>query len=340
MSRPTDKVNPDENNVRLSSTLGRRHSDIRGFQEIGDLELISYQGKQGFFAPLVDVNQPKESQANLEQIILAMKEQMKTLQFENHHLKAKLEETIKAKQRTPDDFSTAVSHSVDSLQARLNDMKNPVSRFAIKEFEAEFNVIVDVTEMGTIDYRFISPEEIIEAERLSKIKMSLVPLPRDTQTGTWSSPHFTPLRDVEEIQGVGAAYQKLLNQKNIYTVADLLTAGTRVRSKIELSKLLGVDKNRLSEWLSQAELLSVKAIDSHAAEVLVNIGVMNLANLSEQEEESLVATYNQEVEKMGHAVLRKIDEKVARDWIQTARAFAGYRQKKAIETDAGGVEKS
>ena len=41
---------------------------------------------------------------------------------------------------------------------------------------------------------------------------------------------------------------------------------SRRLSKMELSKLLGVDKNRLSEWLSQAELLSVRAIDSHAAE--------------------------------------------------------------------------
>ena len=340
MGQQTGKVNPNNNNIKLSSALGRRRSDFSGVQEIGDLELISYQGKQGFFAPVADVNKPNESQANLEQIILAMKEQMNTLQFENHNLKTKVEETIKKRQRTPDDFSTAISHSVDSLQSRLNDMKNPVSRFAIKEFEAEFNVFVDVTEMGTIDYRFISPEEDIEPDRLSKIKISLVPLPKETQTGTWSSPHFTPLRDVEEIQGIGESYQKLLNRKNIYTVADLLTAGTRVRSKIELSKMLGVDKNRLLEWLAQAELLSVKAIDSHAAEVLVNIGVKNLANLAEQEDESLVKSYNREVKKIGHAVFQKIDANIAKEWILTARAFAGYRAKKVTDAGSSEVEKN
>jgi len=305
------------------TTAGRRRTDFASLNEVGDIELINYSGKQGFFTPLVDENKPNESEKNLEKILLAMKEQLKLVQLENLDLRMQLDADRKKNHRSPDDFATAVSHSLDSLQTRLHEMKNPVSRFAIKAFDVEFTVSVEVTEMGTIDYRFITPEEDIDPSRLSKIKMSVVPLPKDTSAGTWKTPDFTPMTDVEEIQGIGETYQKTLNRNGIYTLSDLLTAGTRVRSKIELSKMLGVDRQRLSEWLSHAELMTIKGIDGRAAEVLANIGITSLEKLAKQNPEELLTAYNAEVERMGHASVRPVTQSQLETWINSARVYIG-----------------
>lgn len=321
MSEKTSNTNNDS--LKLAASAGRRKTDLQGVQTMHDLELINYQGKHGLFAPLVNEESSAINDKSIEQVILAMKEQMSLLQLENQQLKSKIDQTNLIRKRTPDDFSTAISHSVDSLQSRLNDMKNPVSRFAIKEFEVEFNVFAEVSEMGTIDYRFIAPEEDVSPDKLSKIRMSLVPLPKESEAGSWSSPHFTPMRDVEEIQGIGERYQKLLNKNRIYTISDLITSATRSRSKIELSKMLGVDRERLGHWLSHAELLTIKTMDGRSAEVLANIGVVNLEKLAQQRVDALVAAYNQEVERLGHAVLRPLEPEKAENWIAVAQAFAG-----------------
>lgn len=307
------------------TAVGRRRTDFSGIRGSGDVELISYSGKQGFFTPLVDENNPEASEKNLQKILLAMKDNLKQVQFENLELKTQLDAERQKKHRTPDDFATAVSHSLDSLQSRLHEMKNPVSRFAIKEFNVEFKVHVEVTEMGTIDYRFISPEEDIDPNRLSKIKMSVVPLPKDSNSGTWSAPDFTPLLDVEEIQGIGETYQKTLNRSGIYTISDLLAAGTRVRSKIELSKILDVDHRRLGEWLSHAELMTIKDIDGRSAEVLANIDVSSLEKLAKQDSQVLLETYNAEVKKLGHASIQPTTEKQIEGWISTAQLYVGNK---------------
>lgn len=307
------------------ATAGRRRTDYSSLTAVGDIELISYAGKRGLFTPLTDIKNPEESEQNLEKILLALKENLRQVQFENLELKGELEAYKKKHNRTPDDFATAVSHSLDSLQSRLNDMKNPVSRFAIKEFNVEFTVSVEVTELGTIDYRFISPDENIDPNLLSKIKMSVVPLPKDTGSGTWDAPEFSPLMDVEEIQGMDEAYRKTLNGRGIYTISDLLTAGTRVRSKIELSKMLGVDRRRLAKWLSYAELMTIKGIGGHAAEVLANIGIPSLEKLARQNPEEMLEAYNAEVEKLGHTKVSPATLPQVETWIKSARVYVGRK---------------
>jgi len=312
--------------ISMAPVFGRRRSDLSDVKGVGDTRLIKFSGKQGFFIPLTDKDFPEESEDNLEKLLLAMQEQVKQLQLENLKLKQRLEEEIKKKHRTPDDFATAVSHSIDSLQTRLNDMKNPVSRFAIKEFNVDMTVFAEVTPLGTIDYRFIAPEDDVDPQRLTRINMSVVPLPKETDAGSYTSPAFTPMLDIEEIQGVGEVYQKRMNDGGIYTLNDLLTAGTRVRSKVELSKMLDVDHSRLGEWLSHAELMTIKDIDGRSAEVLADIGIVSLAQLAAQEPDVLTEKYNQRVEEMGHATVKMQSTEMLETWITSARTYVGAKR--------------
>lgn len=309
--------------IQLNNALGRRKSDLSEITGVGSTELIQFAGKQGLFVPLTDQDFPEESESNLQQLLLSMKQQMSQLQMENLRLKNLLEEAQKKSHRTPDDFATAVTHSIDSLQTRLNETKNPVSRFAIKEFNIDMRVYAEVTPMGTLDYRFIPPDETVDTNRLTNLKMTVVPLPKDDLAGSWTSPDFTPMVDIEEIQGIGESYQKLLNNNNIYTISDLLTAGTRVRSKVELASMLEVDHNRLSNWLAQAELMTIRSIDGRAAEILADIGITGLQQLAQQESEALVERYNKQVSKLGHASVKPQTQESISQWITTAATYVG-----------------
>lgn len=309
--------------IQFNQTFGRRRSDLNNITGVGATELIEFAGKQGLFTPLTDPEQPEASENNLQQLLLSMQQQMSQLQVENLQLKEQLEQEQIKRHRTPDDFASAISHSLDSLQTRLNESKNPVSRFAIKELDIDMRVYAEVTELGTIDYRFIKPEEKIDPNRLTKFKMTVVPLPKEDMTGSWTRPDFTPMRDIEEVQGIGEVYQKRLNKSNIYTVSDLLSVGTRARSKIELAAMLEVDHNKLSDWLNQAELMTLKDIDGRAAEVLADLNITSLALLAEQNPEQLHAAYNQRVAEVQHASLKPVSIEVVNKWISNAKVFVG-----------------
>ena len=317
------KNNGETGVLQLNQSLGRRKSDLSAMTSVGNTELIKYADKYGLFTPLTDAELPEESDKNLQQLILTMKQQLSQLQQENLQLKQSLEEERIKHHRTPDDFATAISHSIDSLQTRLNDTKNPLSRFAIKAFDIDMRVYAEVTSIGTIDYRFVSPEEQVDPNRLTQIKMSVVPLPKENLSGSWTAPEFTPMRDIEEIQGIGEVYQKRLNKSQIYTIGDLLSVGTRVRSKVELAKLLEVDRNKLSEWLNQAELMTIRDIDGRAAEVLAEAGIANLNQLAQQEASALTTAYNTIVQEKAHASLKPIIEETVQKWIDTASAYMG-----------------
>jgi len=256
-------------------------------------------------------------------VVQVLRDEVVRLHNANLALEDKLKQVIAAQHRTPDDFATAISHSVDSLQSRLYDTKNPVSRFALKEFEIEANVHVSVSSLGTVDYRFLEPEEAVDPNRLSKIKMNLVPLPRETEEGSWTSPAFTPFQDIEEIQGIGEIYQRRLNTHNIFSVSDLLNAGTRLKSRTELASMLEVDRKDLALWLSHAELMTVKEVDGRKAEVLHELGIDSLQSLAARQADELLESYNAKVQELDRKTLKPVDESEVKRWIEAARAFAG-----------------
>ena len=309
---------------RLTDTINITDAGYNSSLKAADSSrLIEIEGKYGLFTPLTNPDKDEASTENMEEIIQVLKNQVTKLQTDKLSLQQHINNINQAKRRTPDDFATAISHTVDNLQSRLYDTKNPISRFAMKEFKIEANVHVNVTSMGTVEYRFIEPEENVDPARLSKIEMSLVPLPRESDEGAWTQPDFTPFTDIEEIQGIGKTYQHKLNQHNIYSISDLLTAGTRVRSNIELAAMLDVDRNKLDNWLSHAQLMTIKDIDGHKAEVLHNIGITDLNNLAGKSAEELAQTFNAKADEIGHKTLSHINADEANIWINTARAYQG-----------------
>ena len=286
----------------------------------GDL-LIEYAGNIGRFSPLVKAGSASGAEAGTAAVIDALKQEITTLQGEISRLQNELA-GLKSPEHSNDELASALQHSVDTLQNRFSSMVNPVNDFALREFKLEANVTMDVNRLGQVQYRFVKPGEKVEAQNVSKLTLDVVPIPKQTQAGTWTKKDFTPETDVEEIYGIGEKYRDLLNKNRIYTLGDLLGASTRIRSKFELASLLGVERKKLSAWVSQAELMTVRDIDGNAAYALISLGIDTLRDLSLREPKELAAQFNRFV-KANPRVTKAIDETRAKAWITTAAQFAG-----------------
>lgn len=316
----------------VGNTLwGRRRADLAGLRPSAE-NIIIHEGKTGVFTPIVD--NIVDDTSSTEQVLLALRRELLSVKQENLQLKQKMKDMEVLQKRTPDDFASAVSHSLDSLQTRLSQMKNPLSNFAVREMSIEAQVQVDVTPLGTIDYRFVQPGDDVPAHLLSKINLTLSPVPKSVEAATWTQADFTPMHDVADIQGIGETYRKKLQQRNIYTVSDLLNAGTRARARVELESVLGVDRERMADWLAHAELLTVKELDGRNAEILHEISVKSLDDLAGQEAVALVGSYNAQVEKRGQASHKPISEDQAARWIKAAKLYVGKRTPPATDSGA------
>lgn len=327
--RPTDE--PGSGPVlapraQLSGITAAFDPSLLELRPIASSELVKVGDRVGVFTPIADAKEP-ESSANLEKVVAALRKRVTDLESENLALRRALEDREAERTRTPDDFATAVAHALDSLQSRLSDTKNAVSRFAVREMTLEAQVFVDVNKLGALEYRFIKPGDSVAPEQISRIKLGLVPLPREDAAGVLAAPQFTPFVGIEEVQGIGEKYRAHLNAHQIYTVSDLLAAGTRVRSRVELAALLDVGREQLGDWIAQAELLTVRDLDGPQAELLVQAGIPSLAALAALPAEEIVERYEKARTSAKRTSAKPIGLELASSWRAAALKFVGNQPK-------------
>ncbi|HSU12483.1 DUF4332 domain-containing protein [Longimicrobium sp.] len=261
----------------------------------------------------------------MQETELAYREKLVALQQTEITLREQLGQTQTQSGREPDDFASAVSHSLDTLQTRLSGLSNPLTDFAVREFSIDAKVAVNVTRLGTVEYRFIQPGEKVDPTAVSNVKMTVVPVPKQTQAGSWGPVEFTPSAGVDEIRGIGRQLRQQLNQEGIYTVGDLLHAGGRVRGTVELASLLEVDRYRVEEWLAHAQLLTIRDVDGRTAGVLYELGIRNLEQLAASNPETLAAEFNGQVQRTGRRRVNEVDAARVTPWIVAARNFLGQQ---------------
>jgi predicted flap endonuclease-1-like 5' DNA nuclease len=299
---------------------------LLSFKPIASSELVKIGERVGVFTPIADAKDPG-AEGNLEKVVEALRQRVAELENDNLALRRALEDQEKQRTRTPDDFATAVAHTLDSLQSRLSDTKNSVSRFAVREMAIEAQVFVDVNPLGALEYRFIRPGDKVAPEQISRVKLGLVPLPREDAAGVLAAPHFTPFVGIDEVQGIGEKYRAQLNARQIYTVSDLLAAGTRARSKVELAAMLDVGREQLGDWIAQAELLTLRDLDGPHAELLVQAGITTLAALAALAPEEIVKRHDEALAAAKRTSAKPISLELATSWRAAALRFVGNQPK-------------
>ncbi|HEV7473881.1 MAG TPA: DUF4332 domain-containing protein [Pyrinomonadaceae bacterium] len=223
--------------------------------------------------------------------------------------------------RTHEEFAGALSLAVDSLQTQLSEMSNPVSDFGLREVSLQAKVMLEVTPLGILKYRFIKPGDLVDAQNASTISMTIIPVPKQDKVGTLAHGEFQRQVGVEEIPGITEDCNARLRQHGIYTTADFVQVGTRLRGAVRLAALLEVDRQRLNEWLARAQLLMLEGINSQTASLLFDAGIRGLNDLASLTPEQVISRcekQNGTPVSAKHLALAQVER-----WIKSASAYTG-----------------
>ncbi|HSS21106.1 MAG TPA: DUF4332 domain-containing protein [Pyrinomonadaceae bacterium] len=225
-----------------------------------------------------------------------------------------------------EDLASALGFAVDSLQTQLSQMSNPVSDFGLREVSLQAKVTMNITPLGVLTYRFISPGDKVDPQTINTLSLTIVPVPKQDPVGTLTRGDFQREIDVEKIPGIDKEIKARLQQQGIYTTSDFVQVGTRLRSAVKLAALLDVDRERLNEWLARAQLLMLDGMKSETANILFDAGIRSLVDLASLTPQQVIRRYEKQAATTRDPDQR-LDETQVEQWIRTASIYTGTPDK-------------
>jgi predicted flap endonuclease-1-like 5' DNA nuclease len=94
---------------------------------------------------------------------------------------------------------------------------------------------------------------------------------------------------VEDIEGIGPAYQAKLYEAGITTVEQLLDTCAGPKGRKELAAKTGITETLILKWTNHADLIRVNGIGPQFAELLEAAGVDTVKELRNRNAENLAA---------------------------------------------------
>jgi hypothetical protein len=156
------------------------------------------------------------------------------LRSDNLQLRGRID-TLTQRPSAPDDFASAIQQSVDELQQRMANMKNAMSNFAVRELKLDASVFVQVSPVGSIEYRFVQPGDNIEAAAVSRLSLDIVPVPRNDLAGVWTPNLFQPELPISALPEITLEQTRALEGEGLFSIGEFLQVGTRARASLPAS---------------------------------------------------------------------------------------------------------
>ncbi len=92
---------------------------------------------------------------------------------------------------------------------------------------------------------------------------------------------------LDNIEGIGAAYQKKLNWAGIGSVEDLLDKGATPKGRKDVAAKSGISDALILKWVNHADLYRIKGIGSEYADLLEAAGVDTVVELAQRKPDNL-----------------------------------------------------
>jgi len=296
--------------------------------QIGRQSVVNVGGITGLFTPLTTgAGKPlgEDERKNLLQIIDQLKREVSEVQGRNLKLESDLT-ALRERPSAADDFAGGVQQSLDELQQRMANMRNTTSNFAVREFKLEASVFVQVTPLGSVEYRFVQPGEEAPPQALSKLSLQVVPVPKDSLAGVFTGNLFQPEMPVAALPEVTPDFARKIESAGVFTLGEFLQVGTRARAQAYLSALLGVERQRLALWAQQALLMTLRGVTGSAALVLIEAGLSSFETLSGLTPEALVTVYEATRARRPDLDAPALSAPLAAQWIRAARQYLGLAE--------------
>ena len=125
-------------------------------------------------------------------------------------------------------------------------------------------------------------------------------------------------RRIEEVEGIGPAYQLKLNAAGIRTDADLLERAGTPKGLADLSVRSGIRASLILKWMNYSELMRITGVGPQYAQLLEAAGIDMVHELAQRSAASLTA-------KLAETNLRRRlcgtnpTESQVTDWIEQAK---------------------
>lgn len=295
---------------------------------LGGDRVVTVGGVTGLFTPITsgsDKPLGADERQNLLAIVDQLKREVSELQSRNLQLQADLT-TLRQRPTAPEDFASGVQQSLDELQQRMGNMRNGTSNFAVREFKLDASVFVQVTPLGSVEYRFVQPGDNAPPQAFSKISMQVVPLPKDNLAGVWAGSLFQPDTPLQALPDISPAQVAQLETAGLYSIGEYLSVATRARAQAHLQALLGVQRQRLALWAQQALLMTLRGVSGPAALLLIEAGVSAFEVLAALGPEALVVAYEARRVQRPDLSAPALDLPQARQWVRAARQYLGLAE--------------
>jgi Domain of unknown function (DUF4332) len=292
---------------------------------LGSDTIVTVDGIRGVFTPVGAADGTplgNDERKNLQAAIDELRKEVGRLQSANLQLGKDLS-ALRNRPSAPDDFATAVQQSLDELQQRMSNMRNSMSNFAVKEFKLEADVFVQVSPLGTIEYRFLQPGDTTSPTALSKLSLHLVPVPKNNLAGVWTPNLFQPELSLAALPELNPEQQKRLEGAGLFSIGEFLQVGTRARAQAYLEALLETERKHLAIWAQQAALMTLRGVNGGGAMVLIEAGFGSFDALAGADAVALVKVYSVLREKNPAWAAAEADEALAAQWIRAARQYLG-----------------
>ncbi len=125
---------------------------------------------------------------------------------------------------------------------------------------------------------------------------------------------------LNEIEGIGPAYEAKLEAAGVKSVEGLLEAGAGRKGREELAEQTGISEKLILEWVNRADLARVKGIGSEYADLLEAAGVDSVPELARRNGANLTARMA-ELNGEKSLVRRVPTAKQVEDWIEQSKAL-------------------
>ena len=121
-----------------------------------------------------------------------------------------------------------------------------------------------------------------------------------------------------DIEGIGPVYSVKLNNVGIYTMEELLEAGSTRKGRDELAEKTEISQKLILEWVNLSDLFRIKGVAEEWSDLLEEAGVDTVPELAQRVPENL-HTKLEEINEEKNLVRRTPSLSMVEDWVSQAK---------------------
>lgn len=127
--------------------------------------------------------------------------------------------------------------------------------------------------------------------------------------------------NINEVEGIGAAYAAKLAQAGVTTTDALLDRGAKPSGRQALEAATGISGTLILEWVNHVDLMRLKGVGSEYSDLLEAAGVDSPAELANRNAANLATTFGEVVAARPGIVRRVPTEAEVAGWIAQAKTL-------------------